>query len=380
MSPKTHVCFVSGQLQLGGIGRVTLNLAEALLEKGCRVDFFLSKRAGVYVEQIPRRVRVFEGRGSVKASFPALVRYLRRETPHLMIAARPHINLTAIAAKKMARVSTEVVITEHTNHGAEKRLYTGFRRSMLRAGCRLFYKSADHIVAISGAVAADLVENIRLDRGRIDLIHNPVVTPRIEALSKQTIEDPWITAASAPIILGVGRLTFQKDFHTLIRAFSIVRGYAEARLVLLGEGDERKSLESLVGQLGLRSHVHLPGYVQNPFAYMARASVMVLSSRWEGLPTVIIEAMATGTHVVATDCPGGSREILADGEFGTLVPVGDPQHLAEAILGALSNPASPVRLRERAMDFSAEMAAGRYLDLLGRTAANGSASRRNIAT
>jgi glycosyltransferase involved in cell wall biosynthesis len=363
MPARPHICFFPGQLQLGGIGRITLNLAEALLERGARVDVFLSRRAGVYVAQIPTGVNVFAADGSVKASVPGLVRYLRRERPHMLVAARPYINLTALAAARLARVDTQVVVTEHTNHATEKRVYTGIRKPLIRAACRFLYPRADHVVAISSAVADDMVENLGLSRDRVRIIHNAVVTRRILELGRQPAGHPWFDGPT-PVILGVGRLTLQKNFHALVRAFARVRAQVPARLVILGEGEDRQSLERLAQELGVAADVDLFGFAENPFACMARAAVFALPSRWEGLPTVLIEALAMGTPVVATDCPGGSREILADGEFGHLVAVEDVDGLARAIRDALSNPAPAGKLRRRAMDFSADRATARYLELL----------------
>jgi glycosyltransferase involved in cell wall biosynthesis len=359
-----HICLFPGQLQLGGVGRNTLNLAEEFLSRGVRVDFFLSKRAGVYVPQIPAEARIFEGFGSVRRSVLRLARYLRNEQPQMLISARPYINLAAIIAAGMARARTKIVITERVAPLTEIKFHNSARARLVQHGCRLLYPRASHVVAVSDGVARELAQVIGPSRADIKVIYNPVVTERMIEKAKAPLADDWLDASPAPVVLGIGRLTLQKDFPTLIRAFSMLRKHMAARLLILGEGEERAALEQLVRALGLESDVHMPGYVVNPYAYVARASAFVLSSGWEGLPTTLIEALALGTPVVSTDSPGGSREILADGEFGELVPVGDAEAMVRAIKAVLERPPEHGRLMERAKQYSARIAADRYLSLI----------------
>jgi glycosyltransferase involved in cell wall biosynthesis len=359
-----HVCLFPGQLQLGGVGRNTLNLAEEFLARGVRVDFFLSERAGVYVPQIPGEARIFEGFGAVKKSVLRLARYLRNERPQMLISARPYINLAAIIAAGMARVETRIVITERVAPLTEIKYHDSIRARLIQHGCRLLYPRASHVVAVSDGVARELAQIIGPSRADIRVIYNPVVTERMIEKAKEPLADHWLDASSAPVVLGIGRLTLQKDFPTLIRAFAMLRKHMAARLLILGEGEERAALEQLVRVLGLESDVHMPGYVVNPYSYLARSSAFVSSSGWEGLPTTLVEALALGTPVVSTDSPGGSREILVDGEFGELVPVGDAEAMAWAIKAVLEHPPEPGRLKERARQFSATVAADRYLSLI----------------
>jgi glycosyltransferase involved in cell wall biosynthesis len=194
------------------------------------------------------------------------------------------------------------------------------------------------------------------------VIHNPIVTPQLLEAARAEPDHPWLRTSQPPIILGAGRLTRQKDFPTLVRAFAQLAPHTDARLIIIGEGGERAALERLIGALGLDSRVDLPGFVRNPSSFMRRARLFVLSSAWEGFGNVLVEAMAVGTPVVSTDCPSGPREILADGAFGALVPPADPQALARAMLGALEQLADPDALRRRAADFDVEIAARRYLE------------------
>jgi len=220
------------------------------------------------------------------------------------------------------------------------------------------------VVAVSNQVADDLTKTVGLDRQSVTTIYNPVVDDDLRASAAEELENAWFGPGAAPVILGVGRLTEQKDFATLIRAFAGVRAQREARLVILGEGRLREDLEELASKLGIQQDVALPGFVKNPFQYMARASVLVLSSEYEGLPGVLIQAMACGCPVVSTDCPGGSAEILADGKYGALVGVGDADAMTAAVLAELDNPADRNTLLRRAEDFSVEQAGTNYLALL----------------
>ena len=203
----------------------------------------------------------------------------------------------------------------------------------------------------------ELKENIRV-------IYNPVVTPELLEKAKEPLDHPWFARGEPPVILGVGRLHLQKDFPTLIRAFALVRQHKPTRLMLLGEGPDRYKLEALIDELGLTNEIALPGFISNPYAFISKASVFVLSSLYEGLPTVLIEAIAVGTVIVSTDCPSGPAEILDSGKYGCLVPVGDIKALSEAILNTLDQPTDSEALRQRAQQFSYETAVNKYLELL----------------
>ena len=212
-------------------------------------------------------------------------------------------------------------------------------------------------------MANDLARATRLPRERICVAPNPVVPTDVFALAAQPVDHPWFTTGSDPVLLGVGRLAPEKDFATLIRAFARVQRHRPARLMILGEGSERGSLEALVAALGLEDSVSLPGFAINPFAYMTRAGVFVLSSLSEGSPGALIQALACGAPVVATDCQNGPREILDGGRYGRLVPVGDVPALAEAVLAALTDPRSPVP-EEAWIHHSQDAAVEYYLGIL----------------
>jgi glycosyltransferase involved in cell wall biosynthesis len=200
----------------------------------------------------------------------------------------------------------------------------------------------------------------------VRVIYNPIVTDELLAMSRAPVDHPWCAAGAPPVILAVGRLTEQKDFPNLIRAYARLRQRRSVRLVILGEGEARGELEDLIARLGLAEDVYLPGFVDNPFAWMRQARLFALSSRWEGLPSVLIQAMACGAQVVSTDCPSGPAEILEDGRWGRLVPVGDPEALAAAMDAALDDDEdirAAVEIRARA--FAVEPSVRGYLGVMG---------------
>ena len=351
----------------GGAERVMLNLARALIERDLKVDLVLARAEGSYMAQIPSGIRLIDLKAQwMPSSLPKLVRYLRQERPVTLLAALHYPCEIALWAKCLSGVSTRVVVSEHNNlsQEAQRIAQTSVRLTPLAA--RLFYPWADGIVAVSHGVAKDLAKITSLPLERIQVIYNPVVVPEVFTQAKEFVDHPWFKSGEPPVILGVGRLYPQKDFPTLIRAFAQVRQVRPCRLVILGTGLEQSHLETLIHELGLAPEVALLGFVQNPYAYMAQAKVFALSSAWEGLGNVLVEAMAVGTPVVSTNCESGPAEILADGKYGLLTPVGDSNAMAEAILSVLSGNTQnvdPSWLNQ----FTLEACVQKYLQVLGKT-------------
>ncbi|MEW5860320.1 MAG: glycosyltransferase [Cyanobacteriota bacterium] len=363
----------------GGAERIMLSLAQGFAKQGQKVDMVLTKAEGTYLAQVPPEVRVvdlkasqFDNRKNFKfptslqstSSLPKLVRYLRQERPLALLSATHYPNEIAVLAKHLARVPTRIVVSEHITLSVEARRVDQRSSRLAPLMARLFYPWADGIVAVSKGVAQDLALITRLPLERHPVIYNPVITPELIEKAKQPVEHPWFTDGEPPVVLGVGRLVEQKDFATLIRAFAEVRRVRPARLMILGDGKERSQLNTLVRELGLENDVALIGFVKNPYAYMARAAVFVLSSAWEGLPTVLIEAMAVGTPVVSTNCESGPEEILNNGKYGALVPVGDSKAIAQAILSVLAGNFKQVD-PDWLDQFTWETSTQKYIDLLG---------------
>jgi len=344
---------------------VMVNLARGFYDQGINVDLVLAKAEGPYLSEVPAGVRVIDLHSSrVLFSLPGLVRYLRRERPQSILSAMNHANIVAIWARKLARVQSRVVVTVHNTLSRATTNSSNFRVRLMPRLIRIFYPWADAVVAVSGGVAEDLAKTTGLPQERIRVIYNPIVTPELLEKAKKAVEHPWFAPGEPPVILSVGRLTKQKDYPTLIQAFALVRRKYPARLMILGEGEERAKLEALAQELALQDDISLPGFVDNPYAYMARSAVFVLSSAWEGFGNVLVEAMAVGTPVVATGCPSGPAEILEGGKWGKLVPVGDANAMAQAILSTLSGQEVKMDFQNRALKFTIERITKYYLEAL----------------
>ncbi len=365
MSEVGHLSIFVPSLEGGGAERNMLNLARGFDDRGLSVDLVLAKAEGPYLDQVPTGMRVVDlGDVRLLPSLPNFVRYLRQERPVVLISAMDHANVAALWARRIARVPTLVLVGVRNTLSQETQHATQTKQRLIPFLVRAFYPWADAIVAVSRGVANDLARIKGLSRKGIHIIYNPVVTSELLAAARAPSDHPWFSPGEPPVVLGTGRLTPQKDFPTLIRAFAFMRARRPGRLVILGEGEERPRLEALVSQLGIEDDVVLPGFVENPYAYMTRAAAFVLSSTWEGLPTVIIEALACGTPVVSTDCPSGPAEILEGGRYGRLVPVGDVEGLARAIMHTLDTYFDAEMLRRRAGEFTVDRIVDQYLEVL----------------
>ena len=347
----------------GGAERTLLNLAEGIATRGFPVDLVLARAEGPYMAEIPDCVRVIDLNATrVLACLPALVRYLRSEHPAALLSTL-YANIIAVWARRVAGVPHRVVLNEQNNLTSVSNGEKDLRWKLYPMLAKWFYPWADAITAVSKGVADDLMQATQLSEGQVQVIFNPIVTPDLLKKSEAPLDHPWFQAGEPPVILGVGRLTSQKAFDVLIEAFSQVRKSHSARLLILGEGDDRLMLETLIRKLGLEQDVALPGFVSNPYPYMAHAALFVLSSRWEGLPTVLVEAMSLGTPVIATDCPSGPQEILRNGKYGQLVPVDNPDALALAIQRHLANCES-CPAEESWKPYELDFVTDQYLNLL----------------
>jgi len=401
----------------GGAERAAVNLLKGFVKRNFRVDLVVLWKEGVFLNHIPSQVRVinldaptnlypyrwhrllkflcrrhlsfldldcllkvnvistkiaFYFRG-MSAMYPAwintmalrLANYLRENRPYALLAILPDPNIIALKARQFANIPFFLAVRESTTPSIA--LQFSPRKQFMEQCIRTLYPKADVIVAVSQGIAEDLMQNYGVPEEKVKVIFNPVVTEELFDMALEDVSHPWFEQEHSPVILAVGRLTMAKDYPTLFRAFSLVRQVRPAKLLILGEGEERANLERLAVELGIQKDVSMPGFVDNPFAFMAKASVFVLSSAWEGFPNVLVEALACGCPVVATDCRSGPREILDNGRYGRLVPVGDYEALAKAILETLDNPDFPATKEERiqrALEFSLDAVVEKYLQVL----------------
>lgn len=362
---KRVAVFVSFSGQ-GGVEHMITHLVREFAAAGHAVDLLLVKAESAHLARISPAVRIVRlGTNHTFTSVFALRDYLLRDRPDALLVAKDRAMKVAVLARLLAGVPTRLIGRLGTTVSAALDGKGRIRRWAWYAGMRWTYPKLDGIVAISEGVAQDIVAITGLPRERIQVIPNPVLVPEMYVLAREEIAHPWLATPDIPIIMGAGRLTAQKDFHTLLRAFTLVLAKRPVRLIILGEGQDRNSLAMLARELGVDASVDMVGFQSNPYAWLARASLFVLSSRWEGFGNVLAEAMALGVPVASTDCPSGPREVLVGGRYGPLAPVGDAKALAEAMLDVLEHPPAPELLRGGVREYRSDISARRYLEVLG---------------
>ncbi len=344
----------------GGAEKLHINLAPEFMKRDMDVTFLLDRAEGPLLAMVPEGAKVV-GLNSrrVLQSLPLVTDYLKREKPDIVLANLGHNNIIAIWAKIMANSAAKVVVTQHNMLSEECKLGRKYR--VLPLLYRFFLPFADAAVGVSQGISDDLAKRAG-NRHKIHTIYNGVVTADFDERANAPVEHPFF-AGGDPVFVAAGRMVEQKDFPVLLRAFAHVAQQRPARLIILGDGPLRTSLEALAVELGIAGWVSMPGYQANPLPYMKRADVMVLSSKFEGFAIVLAEALACGTPVVSTDCPYGPAEILRDGTYGRLVPVGDAQALAGAMLQTLDDHPAKEVLRERGNHFSTAACADAYVEL-----------------
>lgn len=356
-----RVILVIGDLTIGGAERVTVNLANQFVNDGINVEVLVINKRGCLIDELSDQVTVSTlSANRMPWTAIELARHLRRTRPDVLISFMTAINIMSTFAAELSRVSTQVILTEHNTQTQKEDSRT--RRKLFQA--KYVYKFADHIVGVSNGVTEDISKWANVSADKITTIYNPVVTNEIINSNYTLPNKEWFNNSAISVVLTAGRHSKQKDHRTLLRAFAELHKEQEhTRLVILGEGELTSEYQDLAVDLGIDNKVSLPGFVDNPYQYMTHADVFALSSRWEGLSLVLIEAMACGTPVVSTDCPNGPSEVLKDGEYGELVPVGDPSSLKNALMRTLQSPTDKMDLQKRANEFTATRAATRYKKL-----------------
>jgi len=348
-----------------GVDRIMKNLVLGLTSMGKEVHILKIKAHGPYFQRIPQGAEVFElGASHVNSAIPGLVRYLKRFRPPSLLTDKDRVNRAAILARIISGVPTKNIVRIGTtvSHNLMKRSF--HQRYSQLLSIRLLYPLSHKVLVPSEGARKDLVLVAPGLSSKVKVVSSPVIDDEFQERAGQKVQHPWLEAKSEPVILGVGELSERKDFSTLVRAFSLVRKRISSKLIILGEGRKRGELLRLVSELGLEGLVDMPGFVENPLPFMAASDCFCLTSRCEGLPVALIEAMALGTPVVATDCPSGPGEVLKDGRLGRLVKVGDSEALGKAILKTLEGPVPKSALKEAVKRFLVPSATLEYLEEL----------------
>jgi glycosyltransferase involved in cell wall biosynthesis len=366
MSQPKRLGVLVASLASGGIGKMRVHLINAFVRQGVAVDLLTARTDSPYMNALHQNARVVD----IKTSHPVtgvlpLVWYLRRYRPDAVLAERIRVNVAALRAGRLAGRGTPVFATLNTQLSRQLSSLPPAKQRKHLDMMRRYYPLNAGLIAVSDGVAEDAAALIGYPRESIRISPNPVVTPQLYQQAQAPLAHPWFQPGQPPVILGVGRLEPQKDFATLLQAFAKLRREGVYRLLILGEGRLRPDLSNLATELGIQADLEMPGFVDNPYAYMARARLFVLSSAWEGSGNALTEALAVGTPVVATDCPSGPRETLADGRYGPLVAVGDPDALAQAMRNTVHNPPVANFLQGAVRRFTVEASADGYLTGMG---------------
>jgi glycosyltransferase involved in cell wall biosynthesis len=360
----TSIAILLPNLSGGGAERVAVNLANGFAQRGYAVDMVLLSSTGVFLADLLPVIRVVDLRADrMRGALLPLAIYLRKSRPDVMLACMWPLTVMAIWARRLARIPCRMVVAEHTTWSRSELLASKLADWQIRTTMHHSFTHADSILTVSHGAADDLARFANLPRNSISVIHNPVVGDE-QAYTTDPREPAEWWSGTHRRVLAVGTLKAIKDYGSLLLAFAQLRHRVDARMLILGEGECRTALAAQVSELGLDGYVFMPGFVKDLSPYYQHADLHVLSSTGEGLPTVIIESLAAGTPVVSTDCPSGPREILCDGQFGRLVPVGDPAALAVAMADSLAATHDTDALKVRAQDFSIAKAVDQYLALL----------------
>lgn len=329
---------------------------------GLQVDLLVCNTEGPLAQSVDPRVNLIDLKVKrVRSAFFPVIRYLKTHRPTALFATIQHANVMAIAAVRMSGVKTRVIVRQSTSHLSESKR-TAVHTALLSL-IPWVYPLAHGVIAVSEGVKAQLCKvNPKLEVG---VLPNPVLTDEFDALSNESIDHPWFRTGEPPVLLAAGRLVKFKFFDVLLRTYAGLPERTQYRLMILGEGPEREHLTSLARELGIADRVQLPGFIMNPLPYMRRARLFILSSSYEGMPNVLLQAIACGTAVVATDCNSGPREILEGGRLGPLVKVGDEADLASGIQRALASGPHPEAASLVRKRFSVASAVEEYLELAG---------------
>lgn len=367
--PRIKIAFFLPNLEGGGGERSVLNLLKGLNKENHKISIVLEEKRGDFLKDVPKEVSIIDlSTLRLPGIFFKFIRYFQKEKPDIFISTFPRFNLIILLAKFFSRRKVKFIITERTTVSglyitARKVSHRLIAYFLLPYLIRLIYPKADAIIGISRGVAEDLYKIIRSSQ-KIRVIYNPIAVEQIYTLAEEPLEHPWFSSRKIPVILAVGRLAKCKDYPNLLMAFNKILQKQPIRLVILGKGSEKSKLERLADKLGLSENIAFLGFQENPYKYMKKASVFVLSSIQEGFGNVIVEAMTCGTPVVSTDCRSGPNEIIENGKNGILVSVSNPKALAEAVLNLLKNPLLRKKLSEegkkRAQDFSVEKITKEY--------------------
>ncbi|MGB5494719.1 MAG: glycosyltransferase [Sedimenticolaceae bacterium] len=365
MATSLHIACFFATSGHSGVDRVLQRLLPAIAARGYQVDLLHVRGHGPEIPSQSNLHKVELGVEHVATALPGLIRYLRRCRPEVIFSDKDRVNRTAILAKRLSGSNARLVLRNGTTVSVDLRDRKPLDRFLQRLSMRYLYGAADSILMPSIGAADDFAALSGIARERIQVVPSPVISQDLYALASAPVDHPWLIEKESPVILSIGELCGRKDFETLIRAFALLRQATPARLIILGRGKRHDRLLVLARRLGVAESVDLPGFDANPYRFIAHADLFALTSRWEGMPVVLIEALALGRQIVSTDCPSGPRELLADGRLGRLVPVGDHRQFAQAMQQALGEQPPLEAMQHAASAYTVEASTDAYLAAMG---------------
>lgn len=369
---QKKVCFFIPDLTAAGAERVAINIGNAMAEHGQCVEFILMEKTGLFMQDLHSSISVIDlhiprspnKRYKLKHIVKPLKQYIQTTDASSMIVFSWPLTFYAAWVNRLCGSPLEVIGSEHTCWSQFVGTQNIFKRWRKRLGMAVGYRFLDKLLQVSDDAARDLERFAFLKQGSVQVIYNPYTLsdPKVQ-FDREQVQRAWSTSSYK--ILSVGRLSYVKNFSLLLDAMAKVRTKLNASLVILGEGELREALEQKIKDKNLEGHVNLMGFVEDVHAYYQEADLYVLSSVCEGLPNVLLEAIAAGTPVVSTDCLSGPREILNNGEFGRLVPVNNAEYLAASMIDSLCTTHDTQRLKKRAAEFHVNEIYPQYLEVVG---------------
>ena len=365
-----NVCILLDNLEVGGAERIAINIAEQMKKSGISVEIVVSKRHGEFEEQVPEDIQIVELDSKdvpfvgVLGDIFALSSYLNKADHDGLISFKTNTNILSPLARLISDWNGTILIREM---GLSRETFNN--SSTLKfwatiALAALTYRIADELFVVSEGVSKEVRKTLLIDEDKITKVYNPVISESEIGHNHPWPCNEWFQD-DYTVIVAAGRLVSAKSFDTLIKSVPHLLAHNDnIRVLILGDGEKKQKLNHLSRELGVEQYVDLMGYVSNPNDYIYNSSLFVLSSIREGLPTVLIEALACGTPIVSTNCEYGPEEILCSGKYGTLVPTNDPQRLAEGAIEEITNPTKKEMLLERAKYFTIENQTKKYIEAL----------------
>jgi len=342
-------------------------LIPEILDRGYKVELLSIGRHGPYFDtELPGLKIIDLKTDHVNSSLFAVVKYLKTRKPLAMLSDKDRVNRLAVIANAISGTNTRLVLRSGTTLSVDLESRGWLQKKTQIWSVKTLYSSAFNIVTPSQGSANDLINLGKLDSKKVNVIPSPVISPDLFKLSSQSITHKWLGENKQyPVILGIGELSYRKDFHTLIRAFALIQKTHPSRLIILGKGKQKDHLRELCQELCIQELVDFAGFQDNPYPWFRECDIFALTSRWEGMPVVLIEALALGKSSIATDCPSGPSEILQGGTLGPLIPIEDYRQFANGIIKLLESPKEPSLLQESVSKYTVSNSTTGYLKAMG---------------